>query len=379
MIKLYQFIHSSIFVITIVSVGIVSLANKPLDMNAIKETTVLNGETARALETNYDEKLSIKQFAVNLWAAVEYRLFNEGKQGLVIGKEGWLYTDEEFKSSEKSQWALQNNLSFIKWINKEFSKRHVNLIIVPVPAKARVYADKLNKDKPDNLHINTYQVLLTELRAASVHVADSYQAMQRDKKSHAQFLKTDTHWTPDGAKAVANHAAQYITNKTKMELVTSEYVTERKQTKELKGDLFNYLPLSPWFEDLLPDSDQITLYQTYQASDEAVDDLFAETSDTVALVGTSYSANPNWNFEGALKQALSTDIINYAEEGQGPIKPMMRFLQTYETEMPDLKLVIWEIPERYLSVAYQDVYAKREAMEINDTLIAKEFKPTLNL
>ena len=37
----------------------------------------------------------------------------------------------------------------------------------------------------------------------------------------------------------------------------------------------------------------------------------------VGLVGTSYSANPNWNFVGALKEALHSDVVNYAEDGHG--------------------------------------------------------------
>lgn len=377
--KLSQYIHSTLFILTIVGMGIVSVVNQPFDMTAIKDNSLLNGEKARALEANYDEKLQIKEFAVNLWAAVEYRLFNEGKQGLIIGKQDWWFTAEEFNTNTGSREALQNNIAFIKWINKELNKRNIDMLVVPVPAKARVYADKLDKVKPDTLHKQTYQTLLSELKAASVPVVDSYEAMLRNKKSHAQFLRTDTHWTPEGAITVANNTAHYINNIAKLELNNISFETELKQTKKLKGDLFNYLPLSPWFDDLLPEPDQLAVYETYQDSESAMDDLFADTTETVALVGTSYSANPDWNFIGALKQALSTDIINYAEEGQGPITPMMQFFEIYEKEMPDLKLVIWEIPERYLSVTYNEVYAKRHSIEQKDTLIAQEFKPTFNL
>lgn len=377
--KLYQYIHSILFILIIVGMGAVSVINQPFDIAAIKDSSLLTGEKARALEANYDEKLEIKEFAVNLWAAVEYRLFNEGKQGLIIGKQDWLFTAEEFNSNTNSKEALQSNIAFIKWINKELNKRNVDMLVVPVPAKARVYADKLDKEQPDALHKQTYQTLLSELKAASVPVVNSYEVMLRDKKSHAQFLRTDTHWTPEGAITVANNTAHYINNIAKLELNNTSFETELKQTKQLKGDLLNYLPLSPWFDDLLPESDQLAIYETYQDSEAAMDDLFADTIETVALVGTSYSANPDWNFVGALKQALSTDIINYAEVGQGPISPMMQFLERYQTEMPDLKLVIWEIPERYLSVAYEEAYAVRDAIKLKDTLIAQEFKLTLNL
>ena len=76
--------------------------------------------------------------------------------------------------------------------------------------------------------------------------------------------------------------------------------------------------------------------------------LFGEAAPQVALVGTSYSANPKWNFIGALKQELGSDLLNYAENGHGPLVPMLRLLQRGPEETADLRLVIWEFPERYL-------------------------------
>ena len=79
-------------------------------------------------------------------------------------------------------------------------------------------------------------------------------------------------------------------------------------------------------------------------------DLFADIPlPSVALLGTSYSANPNWNFEGSLKLALNKDLINFATEGEGPFIPMIDFLERHLKTLPSLELVIWEIPERYLA------------------------------
>ena len=82
-------------------------------------------------------------------------------------------------------------------------------------------------------------------------------------------------------------------------------------------------------------------------------DLFADIPEPeVALVGTSYSANPDWNFEGFLKLSLNRDVVNFATEGEGPIVPMLNFLERYLQELPALELVVWEIPERYLGQEY---------------------------
>jgi alginate O-acetyltransferase complex protein AlgJ len=68
----------------------------------------------------------------------------------------------------------------------------------------------------------------------------------------------------------------------------------------------------------------------------------------LALVGTSYSAQPSWNFHGALQEALGEDVGNYAKEGLGPFAPMFEYLRSKDFAQAPPRLVLWEIPERYL-------------------------------
>ncbi len=70
----------------------------------------------------------------------------------------------------------------------------------------------------------------------------------------------------------------------------------------------------------------------------------------VALIGTSYSANPAWNFVGALQAALGEELASYATEGIGPFVPMVQFLLGADIERAPPRLVIWELPERALIV-----------------------------
>ena len=75
----------------------------------------------------------------------------------------------------------------------------------------------------------------------------------------------------------------------------------------------------------------------------------------MALIGTSYSAIEKWNFEGALKSALQADVLNLADEGQGPLEPMAKFLKDTDFSRTNIKLVVWEIPERFITTSYGDV------------------------
>ena len=79
-------------------------------------------------------------------------------------------------------------------------------------------------------------------------------------------------------------------------------------------------------------------------------DIFAETAaGSIVLVGTSCSANPIWSFAEALKLALGRDVLNQAVEGQGPLQPMLDYLDSAEFRDAPPEVVIWEIPARYLS------------------------------
>jgi len=53
---------------------------------------------------------------------------------------------------------------------------------------------------------------------------------------------------------------------------------------------------------------------------------------------------------GALKQALHSDVVSYAEDGHGPILPMLSYLKSDDFKNNPPQLLIWEFPERYLPV-----------------------------
>ena len=123
-----------------------------------------------------------------------------------------------------------------------------------------------------------------------------------------------------GAEVAAQALAEAVSRQSLLNGDPQAFITEAGATSPYKGDLTNFLPLDPLFSNLLPSPDNLQQRSTrpVEAEGEAGDALFAETQIPVALVGTSYSANPHWNFLGALQQALRSDVANYAEDGHGP-------------------------------------------------------------
>lgn len=314
------------------------------------ETTVLNGKWTKAAETHYDEEFPIKRLGTNLWAALDYKLFNEGRPGVVLGEDQWLYTDEEFDAVANGEQNEADNLAIIQGVRDALKAQGTQLILAIIPAKTRLYPEHIGDNKPATLHTDLYQQFHAQAAQAGLVAPDLLAPLQGAKQHGQVFLRTDTHWTPMGAEVVAQQLGAVVAQQTPLSGEPEKFVTQAKETAPYKGDLTNFLPLDPLFSNLLPQPDQLQQRSTDPVATDAQGDdaLFADNSVAVGLVGTSYSANPNWNFVGALKQALHSDVVNYAEDGHGPILPMLKYLQTDAFKSSPPQVLIWEFPERYL-------------------------------
>src|SRR3990167_6046857 len=323
-----------------------------LSYQAPNRFSVLDGNLAKTFESHYDKQLPIKQLGTNVWAALDYVLFNEGRPGVVIGQHDWLYSAEEFNPVADGRQHQRDNLALIRGVREQLAQRNVRLLLAIVPAKARLYPEYLGDQRISSQREDLYRRFHRALRRADIAAPDLLASLQAEKSRGQLFLRTDTHWTPLGADLVARQLSETVNRSLALNGEPQAFVTEATKQQPLLGALPSLLPLAPLFERLLPEPDQLQQYQT-RAADQAggADALFADSDIPVALVGTSYSANPNWNFAGALRQHLQRDLSNHAEDGQGPIVPMLKYLQSDEFADAPLQLLIWEFPERYLPMA----------------------------
>ncbi|MCY1521924.1 putative alginate O-acetylase AlgJ [compost metagenome] len=321
-----------------------------LGFSVSKETSVLDGKLAQAFEKRYDAEFPVKQLGTNLWALLDYKLFGEGRQGVVIGQDGWLYSDEEFDPVADGARHVRDNLALIEGVRDELARRNVELVLAIVPSKSRLYPEHVGEATPTALRQDLYQRFRGVARKAGIIAPDLLATLEDAKNQGQVFLRTDTHWSPLGAEVVAGRLGQVVGKTIDLRGTPQQYVTEAQGDEDYKGDLTRFLPLDPLFENLMPAPDQLQKRATRSQADAAAGDdaLFAETEVPVVLVGTSYSANDKWNFAGALRQALQRDLVNHAEDGQGPILPMLKYLQSDELKDAAPQLVIWEFPERYL-------------------------------
>lgn len=311
------------------------------------QPSLFDGGLAQHIERHYDEHFPLKQAGINLWAAVEYLAFGEGRNGLVIGEHGWLYSDEEFSPVKGGQRQLHDNLALIRGVQQRLAQQDVHLLLAIIPAKSRLYPEHLGAQQPSAQQRSLYPRFHRAVRDAGIAAPDLLGPLQAAKQQAPMFLRTDTHWTPEGADITAQALSQVVHRAVPLRGEPQPFVTETVSRHTHLGDLTRFLPLAPLFDGLLPAADTIAQRETH-ATDGAGGDLFAEQELPVALVGTSYSADPTWNFAGALRQHLQRDLSNHAEQGGGPLVPMLKYLQSEDFAQHPPQVVIWEFPERYL-------------------------------
>ncbi|UZE96307.1 alginate O-acetyltransferase [Alkalimarinus alittae] len=344
----------------------------------IQDKSWITGDQAAAFEDHYDDQLPIKNIGVNVWAAIEYALFNEGRSGVEIGKEGWLFSSEEFKAYSADQNHTAQNLDTIKAIATQLKQQNIQLVVAVVPAKASIYPEYLGDHRPSNSASQRYLSFTQWLQAEGIHWTGFKEPMLQTKDAQQMYLRTDTHWTPAGAKIAATQLKETIASLDAEILGDStQFSTSVLTSQQHEGDLMSFIPFRDYFSWMGPQPETIEPQVTQINSATSLDDadalLFAdEPSFDITLVGTSYSANKLWNFPGALEQQLGQEILNYAEEGKGPIEPMITYLSSEDFANAPPRILIWEFPERFLPIKYKTHTEMALTKAIDDK------KPTTN-
>lgn len=306
--------------------------------------TWVDGRFARNVELQYNDNFMLKEWFINIWAALNYSFLGEGQTGVIVGKDGWLFTQEEFQWNNSSKINLDSSISEIVKTYNYLRSKGLLVELILIPPKAEIYSDKLI---PSSIysHHNLHTLVTTELIKNGVAVKDLSPVLKDARKVADSFMRTDTHWTPLGAEYVAKAISKHMNRNNSL----GNYITQVKSKITYRGDLLNYIPVFPNLTKFGPNADNLELMVLTAVESSNSDDLLSETDPIEqVLIGTSYSANDNWNFAGALKQYTGQDLINFSEEGKGPFLPMRNWLQRKGEDQLGLKVVFWEIPVRYL-------------------------------
>ncbi|MDR7030642.1 alginate O-acetyltransferase AlgX-related protein [Rhizobium rosettiformans] len=350
--------YTAIFLLPSAFFGYALYANSTLLVNAASPAAqaserkdlslsyVIDGEATRDLDSLYKNELPHRAASVGLFGNARYALLGAGRKGVIVGQDGWFFTAEEFKTV----WTkdIDDAANRVASIKRDLETRGIRLVLAPLPAKSDLYAEEVPSFVRSSAMADAYSVFSAALEQRGIAVADTRAAMLTAKPFGEVFLKSDTHWSPAGARAAAE-AIQSSLQKNGVTLPSQELTAQWQTPVSLWGDLTKFVTSPDYAPTVGLSEESVPIYRTAVNADASGADIFGDDASVpVMLVGTSYSANENWSFADFLRQSLRADVVNVAKEGLGPGVPMMDLLAGSALDETAPTVVVWEFPVRYL-------------------------------
>lgn len=187
------------------------------------------------------------------------------KSMTVKGKDGWLFLgrelhhlsvgrfwgDEATKVSRASRPEWADPLAPILDFKEQLDRAGIELLVVPVPAKAAVYPDRLSDAiEPDGdgrqPRVDLQDKAFYELLAGKgVKVLDLLphfvSARADDAQEGAVYCKQDSHWSGRACELTAKLIAGQIADRPWMEDAKTQHFATRRRSVRITGDLWRGL------------------------------------------------------------------------------------------------------------------------------------------
>ena len=292
--------------------------------------------------------------ALNLYKLPTSQLGGLPNSDVARGRAGWLFLPSEYQADPATLADPTSAGAYaadtIVRIGRLLREQHQALQVLLVPAKSRVYAPFL----PSGLVVSPaisqrYTRTLSTLQHSGLlapNLAEAFQAARLKPNAQKLFLKQDHHWTPQGAQVAAVAAVQNLqgqVNLSDLPAVTTTATVLPEATSAYRS-LYHLLPPATQ-RQFLPERYRPLQVQVQQRGAN----LLGDSAPGVVLVGSSFSASPEFSFSPLLERQLGHDVLNVSDPGQGAWVPLLTYLRTATYRDSPPHLLIWEFWENFLN------------------------------
>jgi len=278
------------------------------------------------------------------------------------GAPGWLFLGDELTVHDQPQNNAAQRKADVLKVQKILSAKGIKLLVVVVPDKSRIEASQLGMLHRPARYRQRASQWVDELKLAGVEAFDLTDTLTAFKQKHtAAFLKSDSHWTEQGAEAAAVAVSAEVQRLKIVAAPTQALVIDHRTERTRAGDLIRLAGVE-WLSDSLqpqPDVLQETSFKVEKRANTALgsalapsasaqtDDLFGDADlPNVVVIGTSFSRTSN--FVPFIEKELKAKVANLARSGGDFSGAMNAYLSSVAFKKTPPKLVIWENPERVL-------------------------------
>lgn len=274
---------------------------------------------------------------------------------MVQGYDGWFF---RLKGDLREDFELFGEASnYMSRLINTFKTRGTATVFLSVPSKGIIAHDNLNLKDPKlkryqlDAALASYDNFVTEMRATGLIIPNLQQALQQEPTSAASFFfGRDHHWTSLGAQMAARVLGGMIKEHPSYATLSPEtYSSVRTGTQYMKHKMA--LELQRLCATEMPPEEYPRFTTTLQAGEDiGADALFGDIgggSDPSVLVGSSFSAEQEFNFDGFLSEYTGLTIANHAISGGLLYNSIISYTSSkaFESEKPPF--LIWEAPAIY--------------------------------
>jgi alginate biosynthesis protein AlgX len=246
--------------------------------------------------------------------------------------------------------VTEGSLELMARLSEALADRGTTLIYVPVPSKGLAMPQSL----PDqaaaygfdhDVAAGVYEDTVARLRELGVVTVDALTPLLNLEEGQLAFISTDHHWSSAGSRAVAAEVARAIAE-------VPGYADLEKVTTETRSLGVQEIPspvrreIQAMCRDTIPSSSTEAFATEVTASAGGGGGIFAaeEGGPAIALVGTSMSRTPAFNFAGFLAEEAKLDVVNYAVIGGNQYGAIVSYLMSDEFLSAPPKYLVWENP-----------------------------------
>ena len=262
----------------------------------------------KAYETAIEDSSLLRQWLLTPVQRLLTGNLHTGNEKVIIGRNGWLFFSGDYEylinpgflrpeilHKRMLKGVQPDPVAAILDFDRQLKARGIRLVLLPVPVKPMIYADQLG-GKRLPLQNPSFAAFKERMEAAGIAVIDlaaDFAAMR--KGGGEPYLKTDTHWTPEGMALAAEKTAAVMGGHAPMVDVPTVSVTNL-------GDIAAMLKL--------PDCERFFPAETVTVRDY---NGRPQRESEVLLLGDSfaniYSLKAlNWGENGGFAEALGAHL-----------------------------------------------------------------------
>lgn len=257
----------------------------------------------------------------------------ESRSALRPGLDGWIFAKRDFQTKFTLKPRAEDSFKRLAGL---LAARGQSLVLFVAPPRAMMAAEKIDpRDMPPDYAPAAaraaYLDFLARLESTGVQAAGV-------TKGPDFYSPRDTHWTRYGAARAAEAVAGKIKTLPAFEKVpraafkTYPTGTARKRLGVYEAAL-NRLCGAAFKAQGLPSA----------ATERVEGGLLTDEAPRIALLGTSFSANEDrYGFQGALKTALSADLLDASLTGGGFGAAAARYFASAAYRAHPPRVIAWE-------------------------------------